>query len=84
MWWELEDRPTFPDASKLLSLSDAGGNAGCRPRLWKQQFQEQLADRLGIAVLVCHYPTGAAKWNPIEQCRFSYISLKGWQTVTLL
>jgi hypothetical protein len=48
---------------------------GYRLRLRKKQLQEQLADRLGIEVLVCHYPTGATKWNPIEHCLFSYISL---------
>ena len=74
-WWELEDRPTFADETKLLILSDAGGSDGCRFRLWKQQLQEQLADRLGIEVMVCHYPTGASKWNPIEHRLFSYISL---------
>lgn len=75
-WWlELEDRPTFPDESKLLILCDAGGSNSCRFRLWKKQLQEQLADRLGIEVMVCHYPTGASKWNPIERQLFSYISL---------
>jgi hypothetical protein len=74
-WWELEDRPVFPDETKLLILSDAGGSDGCRFRLWKKQLQEQLADRLGIEVMVCHYPTGASKWNPIEHRLFSYISL---------
>jgi len=75
MWWDDEERPTFPDESKLLILSDAGGSDGCRFRLWKKQLQEQLADRLGIEVMVCHYPTGASKWNPIEHRLFSYISL---------
>jgi len=75
LWWEDEDRPTFPDESKLLILSDAGGSDGYRFRLWKKQLQEQLADRLGIEVMVCHYPTGASKWNPIEHRLFSYISL---------
>jgi len=75
MWWEDEDRPSFPDESKLLILSDAGGSDGCRFRLWKKQIQEELADRLGIEVMVCHYPTGASKWNPIEHRLFSYISL---------
>lgn len=75
LWWEDKDRPTFSDESKLLILSDAGGSDGCRFRLWKQQLQEQLADRLGIEVMVCHYPTGASKWNPIEHRLFSYISL---------
>jgi hypothetical protein len=74
-WWELEDRPHFPDETKLLIQSDAGGSDGCRFRLWKKQIQEQLADRLGIEVMVCHYPTGASKWNPIEHRLFSYISL---------
>lgn len=74
LWWEDEDRPTFPDESKLLILSDAGGSDGCRFRLWKKQLQE-LADRLGIEVMVCHYPTGASKWNPVEHRLFSYISL---------
>jgi len=25
--------------------------------------------------MVCHYPTGASKWNPIEHRLFSYISI---------
>jgi hypothetical protein len=74
-WWELEDRPTFRDETKLLVLSDAGGSDGCHFRLWKKQLQERLADQLGIEVMVCHYPTGTSKWNPIEHRLFSYISL---------
>jgi hypothetical protein len=74
-WWGLENRPTFLDENKLLILSDAGGSDGCRFRLWKKRLQEQLADRLGIEVMVCHYPTGASKWNPVEHRLFSYISL---------
>jgi len=75
LWWEDPARPTFPDESKLLILADAGGSNSCRFRLWKQQLQEQLADRLGVEVMVCHYPTGASQWNPIEHRLFSYISL---------
>jgi hypothetical protein len=43
--------------------------------LWKQQLQEQLADRLGLDVTVCHYPTGASKWNPVEHRLFGPISI---------
>jgi len=75
LWWADENRSTFPDESKLLILADAGGSDGCHFRLWKRQLQAQLADRLGIDVMVCHYPTGASKWNPIEHRLFSYISL---------
>lgn len=74
-WWGLAERPTFPDESKLLILCDAGGSNSCHFRLWKKLIQEQLADRLGIEVMICHYPTGASKWNPIEHQLFSHISL---------
>jgi len=74
-WWHHEDRSHFPNEDKLLILCDAGGSNGYRLRLWKKQLQEQLADRLGIEIMVCHYPTGASKWNPIEHRLFSYISV---------
>ena len=53
-WWENEARPSFLHEDKLLILWDAGGSNGCRPRLWKQQLQDQLADRLGLEIMVCH------------------------------
>lgn len=74
-WWHNEDRPHFPNEGKLLILCDAGGSNGYRLRLWKQQLQEHLADRLGIEIMICHYPIGASKWNPIEHRLFSYISV---------
>jgi hypothetical protein len=58
-------------------LADAGCSTGYRPRLWKQQLQVQLVDRLGLEVTVCHYPTGASKWNPIEHRLCGFISING-------
>lgn len=81
-WWPTEGQPAFPTADKLLILCDAGGSNGYRPRLWKHQLQEQLADRLGLEVTVCHYPTGASKWNPIEHRLFGPISIN-WAGVPL-
>jgi Rhodopirellula transposase DDE domain len=74
-WWEDEGRRRFPQATKVLILADAGGSNGCRSRSFKQQLQEQLSDRYGLTVTVCHYPTGCSKWNPIEHRQFSQISL---------
>jgi hypothetical protein len=74
-WWQTEGQPMFPGQTKILILADAGGSNGCRPRLWKQQLQELVADRLGLEVTVCHYPTGASKWNPIEHRLFGPISV---------
>lgn len=76
-WWADPQRSRFAREDKLLILCDAGGSNNCRYWLWKQQIQEQLADQFGIEVLICHYPTGASKWNPIEHRLFSQIS-RNW------
>jgi hypothetical protein len=76
-WWADPDRPRFRCEDKLLILADAGGSNNCRYWLWKQQVQKQLADQFGIEVMICHYPTGASKWNPIEYRLFSQIS-RNW------
>ena len=81
-WWKTIGQPLFPEAPQLLILADAGGSNGCRPRLWKQQLQEQLADPFGLTVTVCHYPTGASKWNPVEHRLFGPISVN-WAGVPL-
>jgi hypothetical protein len=73
-WWLSPGQWNFPKAGKLLILCDAGGSNSYRARLWKWQLQGQLADRFGLAVTVCHYPTGASKWNPVEHRLFAFIS----------
>jgi hypothetical protein len=50
--------------------------------VWKAQLQQQLCDACGLAVTVCHYPTGCSKWNPIEHRLFSHISCN-WAGVPL-
>jgi len=87
-WWETDGSGRFPQATRLLILADGGGSNGYRSRLWKQQVQVQISDRFGLAVTVCHYPTGCSKWNPIEHRLFSHISinwtgkpLRTWDTM---
>jgi hypothetical protein len=74
-WWADEGQAAFPEASALQILADGGGSNSARSRVWKQQLQEQLCDRYGLTVTVCHYPTGCSKWNPIEHRLFGPISL---------
>lgn len=81
-WWWEEGQHAFPEAERLLVLADAGGSNSCRSRVWKAQIQEQLCDAFGLAVTVCHYPTGCSKWNPIEHRLFSFLSLN-WAGVPL-
>ena len=73
-WWQDFGKKDYLDPPELLLLADAGGSNGCRPRRWKEQLQVKIADRFGLGVTVCHYPTGASKWNPIEHRLFSQIS----------
>ena len=74
-WWLQCGCRLYGSQARLLVLADAGGSNGCRPRLWKKRLQEGLADRFGLEVTVCHYPTGASKWNPIEHRLFGPISI---------
>lgn len=76
-WWRQEGRSRYPEAPELLILADSGGSNGARCRAWKLALQEKLVDPYQLSVTVCHYPTGASKWNPIEHRLFSEIS-KHW------
>ena len=76
-WWRDFGRKNYSNASQLLILADSGGSNGARVRAWKYALQEQVADRFDLEVTVCHFPTGASKWNPIEHRLFSEIS-KHW------
>ena len=74
-WWQDEGETSYPHAEQLLILADGGGSNSYRSRVWKRQLQDQLSDKFGLKVTVCHYPTGCSKWNPIEHRLFSHISL---------
>lgn len=74
-WWDEGGQEQYPEAKELLILADGGGSNSCQARVWKQDLQTRLSDRLGLAVTVCHYPRGCSKWNPIEHRLLSYISL---------
>ena len=77
-WWRGEGRRRYPQAPRSCSSWPIAAAATAPAvALWKCALQEKLADRFQLAVTVCHYPTGASKWNPIEHRLFSEIS-KHW------
>jgi hypothetical protein len=76
-WWNEMGSGRFPLATKLLITADGGGSNSSRNRLWKKSLQ-LLADELGIALSVCHFPPGTSKWNKIEHRLFSFIT-KNWR-----
>ena len=81
-WWQLMGRKAYPHTRRLLICADAGGSNGARLRAWKVHLQS-LADRLAIAITVCHYPPGTSKWNKVEHRLFSFISMN-WRGRPLL
>ena len=70
-------RHRYAQARRLLILADSGGSNGARGRLWKYALQEKLVDPYQLSVTVCHYPTGASKWNLVEHRLFGEIA-KHW------
>ncbi len=76
-WWKKMGRRCYPDATELLITADGGGSNGSRCRLWKVALQG-LADQLGIAIHVCHFPPGTSKWNKIEHRMFCHIT-QNWR-----
>jgi hypothetical protein len=73
-WWKLIGQAKYPHATRLLVTADGGGSNGYRLRLWKVELQK-LADEIGVAISVCHFPPGTSKWNKIEHQLFSFISI---------
>jgi hypothetical protein len=89
-WWRHEGHRLYPDATTILITADAGGSNGWRLRLWKIELQ-RLADDIGLAIAVSHFPPGTSKWNKVEHRLFSFISsnwrgepLRDYETVVKL
>ena len=81
-WWQQFGEDRYPDAHELVITADCGGSNGNRTRLWKTELQ-QLADRTGLQITVCHFPPGTSKWNKIEHRLFSFVS-KNWRGQPLI
>ena len=61
-------------AETLTITADGGGSNSSRTRLWKTELQ-RLADEIGLAIRVCHFPPGTSKWNKVEHRMFSFVSI---------
>ena len=76
-WWRKMGRQRYPRAKQLLITADCGGSNSSRTRLWKVALQD-LADDLGLQLVVCHFPPGTSKWNKIEHRMFCHIT-RNWR-----
>ena len=76
-WWRRMGKRRHPRAKKLLITADSGGSNSSRTRLWKVALQ-QLSEKLGLRLDVCHFPPGTSKWNKIEHRMFCHIT-RNWR-----
>jgi len=82
-WWEQYGSLRYPSARRILILADSGGSNGPSNAAWQYHLWRALCQQYRLKVTVCHYPSGASKWNPIEHRLFSEIS-KNWAGVPLI
>ena len=69
-WWEQEGMHLYPEATHILLFCDGGGANGYRHYAFKKKLI-QVAEYIGVRIVVVHYPPYCSKWNPIEHRLFS-------------
>ncbi len=77
LWWQDMGQWRFPRARELLITADGGGSNSYRCRLGKVALQE-VTDRIGLTLRVCHFPPETSKWNEVEHRLFSFIT-QNWR-----
>lgn len=70
-WWTEYGQYHYQEATHLLLLCDCGGANSYRHHRFKVLLQ-RLAKKMGIRILVVHYPPYCSKYNPIERKLFSH------------
>ena len=80
--WREYLKEQYPDARTLVILCDGGGSNSSSHRIVKQDLMD-LANKLGIKLLVVHYPPYCSKFNPIEHKLFSQIT-RSWSGAPLM
>lgn len=78
MWLKAFAQRRYRNIKELLILCDGGGSNSFRARAWKYNLYQEICKQYGISIRVCHYPTGASKWNPVEHRLFGPIT-NNWQ-----
>ena len=72
-WWQEHGRLQYTGAKSLCLLCDGGGSNSADKYLFKEDLQ-QLAERLGLAIRVAHYPPYCSKYNPVERRLFCHLT----------
>lgn len=73
LWWNDFGKKNYPNATKILILSDGGGSNSSRHYIFKQELQD-LSNEIGMTIRMAHYPPYTSKYNPIEHKVFCHIT----------
>ncbi len=79
--WNIAKQVT-PSAKRILILGDGGGSNRTSGFLWKNELAT-LSRISGLPVMMCHYPPGCSKYDPIEHRVWGPVS-KNWSGSPLL
>ncbi len=79
--WDQHLHHKYPDAGTIVCLCDGGGSNSSTHRIVKQDFMD-LSNRLGLNLVIIHYPPYCSKFNPIEHRLFSQIT-RSWNGAPL-
>lgn len=71
-WWDHHGIHNHPACKQMLILCDSGGANSYRHHAFKKHLQ-RIAQRIGIRIIICHYPPYSSKWNPIEHRLFPHV-----------
>lgn len=71
-WWMHFGQHHYQNATHILLLCDSGGANGYRHHRFKVLLQK-LAKKIGIRIVVAHYPPYCSKYNPIERKLFCHV-----------
>jgi hypothetical protein len=72
-WWQRHGHLHYPSATSVLLLCDGGGSNAANRYVFKAALQG-LANRMGIAIRIAHYPPYESKYNPIEHRLFPHVT----------
>ena len=72
-WWYFQGQYDYPHATSILILCDGGGSNSSRHYIFKEDLQK-LADEIGVAIRIAHYPPYCSKYNPIEHRMFPHVT----------
>ena len=73
LWWQNHAIKLYAHSKKLLILCDCGGSNSSRHYIFKEALQS-LANDLGLAIRIAHYPPYTSKYNPIEHRLFPHVT----------